>query len=243
MVSIRQGRSRLDHTSEVRASVLYRCLEKRLMKYRAWERKKLNERPIYLRSVFLMFAIAQSLLHLYYDYDKVDISITPSTTEAITPPAGGFSAWFLSKIDIIKPMVFWDMSDLSSSISRNVLLRTVCVSLSAPFIYGIFVRRTAWNWSLSFATLLWDLPASRLSYIPPHYPSLVYRSTIAGLLLNFLWQYSNALFTDYVARQPLKKEIPLSSESKDPTGTLLNGLKSRKEIPKVVLSLFSWAVS
>ena len=180
-----------------------------------------------------MFAIVQSLLHLQYDYDKIALPISPFEVDSIILQTPGIPVWFASRVQILKPMFLWDASNLPKSISQNVVLRTICISLSAPFIYGIFVRRTAWSWSLSFASLVWDLPASRLSYIPPHYPSLVYRSVTAGILLNLLWQSSNVLFTAYVAHEPLKKEQPLSSESKDPTGTLLNGLKSKKEVSTV----------
>ncbi|KAL9125305.1 MAG: hypothetical protein Q9217_005474 [Psora testacea] len=199
---------------------------------KAWERKKLNERSIYLRSVFFMFAISQSLLHLYYDYDLIPLPITPPQADSIAPQARGFPAWFASTVDILKPMFLWDVNNMPISISQNVLLRSLCISLLAPFIYGIFIRRTVWSWSSSFAALLWDVPPSRLSYVPPHYPSLIYKSMTAGVLLNFLWQSSNALFKAYVARPPIKNDQPLSSESKDPIGTLLNGLKSKKETPK-----------
>ena len=203
------------------------------MRNRQWERKKLNERPIYLRSVLLVFAVTQSILHVYYDYDQVPLPLTPALEEPINPQPRGMPAWFTTRGDILRPMFVWDSNNLAKSIPQNIILRTLVISFSAPFIYGIFIRRTAWGWSLTFATLLWDVPASRLSYIPPHYPSLIYRSTTAGFLLIFLWQSSNALFTAYVARQPFKKEQPLSNESKDPSGTLLNGLKSKKEIAKV----------
>ena len=204
-----------------------------LISDRQWERRKLNERPIYLRSVFLMFAMMQSILHLYYDYDRVPLPITPALEEQISPQTRGLPAWFATRADILGPMFLWDSDNLAKSIPQNIVLRTLVISISAPFIYAIFIRRAAWEWSLMFASLLWDVPASRLSYIPPHYPSLVYRSTTAGLLLVFLWQSSNALFTAHVARQPIKKDQPLSNESKDPSATLLNGLKSKKEIAKV----------
>jgi nucleoporin NDC1 len=62
-------------------------------------------------------------------------------------------------------------------------------------------------------------------------------------MMIFLWELSNAVFTLYVAQPPLKKDNPLTSETKDnagsyvtksqdPNGSLLNGLKSKKEVPK-----------
>ena len=232
MVRFRQSRLEVDHRGKVRART-FASGGGKLIEDRPWEPTRLNERAIYLRSVFFMYAIAQSLLHIYYDYDEVPLPITPFKVDSITPQAAGLPAWFASQVGILRPMFLLDVSSVVNSIPQNIILRTICVSLLGPFLYGIFVRRTAWSWSLSLAALLWDVPPSRLSYIPPHYPSLVYRSITGGILLHFLWQSSNALFTAYVARQPIKKEQPLSSESKDPNGTLLNGLKSKKEVPKV----------
>ena len=205
---------------------------------KSWERRKLNERPIYLRSVFIIFAFVQSCLHLYYDYDQVALSTAPPAKpeSAAEEPVGliaGVKAQLLTQLKPLQPLFLYDTNDIYTSISRNVVLRATFLSLLSPFIYAMFIRRTMWSWSLSFAKLVWDVPATPLSYIPPHYPSLIYRSLTSGFFLLFLWEASNALFTDYVSKGPLKKAQPFTAESKDPNGTLLTGLKSRKEIPKV----------
>ena len=205
---------------------------------KSWERRKLNERPIYLRSVYTIYAVVQSFLHLYYDYDQVSLSTeAPAPSEPATEePLGliaGIKAQVFAQARPLQPLFWYDANDIYTSISRNIVLRAACVSILSPFIYAIFIRRRVWSWSLSFAKLVWDVPPTPLSFIPPHYPSLIYRSLSSGFFLLLLWEASNALFTVYVAKTPLKKGQPLTAESKDPNGSLLTGLKSRKEMPKV----------
>lgn len=205
---------------------------------KAWERKRLNERPIYLRSVYVIFAVVQSCLHLYYDYDHIALSTTPPTESEseLEEPLGlvaGIKSQLLAQWKPLQPLFWYDANDIFASISRNVVLRATFLSLLSPFLYAIFFRRVMWSWSLAFAKLVWDVPPTPLSYIPPHYPSLIYRSLTSGFFLLLLWEAANALFTAYVAQPPLKKGRPLTAESKDPNGTLLTGLKSSKEIPKV----------
>ena len=204
----------------------------------AFERGRLNERPIYLRSVFLQFAITQSLLHLYYDIDHLRLPIEASKDTIVATDAQGIQTWLVKRINVLRPIFGWDSNDSIRSIIQNVFLRTAAISLAAPFIYSLFIRRTAWEVSRSIASLLWNLPAQRLSFVPPHYPSLIYRSMTAGVQLLFIWESSNAFFSAYVSRQPIKKGVPLSSLSTDPNGTLLSGLKSKKELPKVGIALF-----
>lgn len=213
-----------------------------LKRGRPWERKKLNERPIYLRSVFFILAIAQSVVHLYFDYDQVALPITKTQNEPVTPHARGMAAWVSERTRILAPMFDWNTDDWASSIQRNMVLRTSVICVFATFVYQLLIRRAAWSWSLTFASIIWDVPESPLSFIPPHYPSLLWRSITAGLLLVFLWESSSALFSAYVAGQPIKREQPLSASSIDQNGTLLNGLKSRKEIPNVRLVTLRWTL-
>ena len=204
-----------------------------LILYRAWERNKLNERAIYFRTFFFLFAIIQATLHQYYDYDEVSPPHSILKEKAAGTDSVGIHTRFLTHIDTLSPMFRWDPQNWAKSLPENIVLRTFATSLVVPFIYQIFVRRKAWAWCLTFASILWDIPETPLSFIPPNYPSLVRYTITAGFQLVFLWQASNALFLAYVSQPPIKRGQPLSSDSVDPTGTLLNGLKSRKEIPKV----------
>lgn len=198
----------------------------------------MNERAVYLHSVFFVFAVLQCFVHIYYDYDSVPLSLArPPRLDATTqePPSllTQLRNRLIRELKPLKPLLHFDSNDLVMSILRNVVLRTVCVSLLSPFLYAIFLRRAAWRWSLALAALVWDLPATRLSYIPPYYPSLIFRSLTAGLLLVTLFEASNAVFTAYMAEGPLKKGQPISVESKDPNGSLSTGFRSRKEVVKV----------
>ncbi|KAL6714877.1 hypothetical protein ACLMJK_007137 [Lecanora helva] len=65
-------------------------------------------------------------------------------------------------------------------------------------------------------------------------------SYILNVLLLTLWEFSNRLFGVYVAQEPLKKGQPLTSESKDPNGTLLIGLQVKRE---VLRSFAFWELS
>jgi nucleoporin NDC1 len=208
-------------------------LESWLMESRAWERKKLNERPIYLRSVFFMLATLQSLLHLYYDYDKVLLPPTQSKTESTTEQPQK-EEHPLARIKALLP-----------NLAQDLGLRAAGVSILGPIIYALFIRRTAWSCSLWLAELLWDVPASQLSYIPPYHISLILRSLSSGVFLLALWEASNALFGAYVAQEPIKKGQPLTSEAKDPNGALLNGLKSKRgtlRVSRLTRPTYRWLI-
>ena len=55
---------------------------------------------------------------------------------------------------------------------------------------------------------------------------------MTGFLLSFTWEACSLLFITYLGREPIKKDKPLSAASKDPNGTLLNGLKAKRDIVK-----------
>jgi nucleoporin NDC1 len=66
---------------------------------------------------------------------------------------------------------------------------------------------------------------------------------MAGTLICLLWSFSNAAFSFWLAKEPIKNGQPLTTESKDPNGSLLNGLKSKKPRISVITVLIpvSWS--
>lgn len=168
-----------------------------------------------------MLAGLQSILHLYYDYDQVVLPTTTNNTESVPEQ------------NLKKQSPVLQVRDDLPSLGRNIFLRAVGMSIFGPVLYALFIRSTAWKCSLYIAELLWDVPNSRLSYIPPYHISLIIRSFTSGSLLLTLWEVSNKVFSVYVAQEPLKKGQPLTSESKDPNGTLLIGLQSKREVAMV----------
>ena len=190
---------------------------------RTWEKKRLNERPIYLRSVFFISALLQAFLHLYYDYDRLFLPITSRKGEK--HPG--------QRAHIVEAPIE-QLKTTAVSLVQRAAVRSTLIGLSGPFIYAIFIRRAAWSWALSLARILWDLPAAaELAYLPPYHISLILRSLVSSFLLIFLWESSNAIFSAFVAQEPLKNGQPLTYESKDPNGSLLNGLQAKKEVIKV----------
>ncbi|MCJ1468383.1 hypothetical protein MMC07_007011 [Pseudocyphellaria aurata] len=193
-----------------------------LVKAGAWETKRLNERPIYLRSVFFILALLQTYLHLYYDYDR---AFLPTIGRSVQSPSTYRAHIILAPLEQLKIA--------APSLIQRVLLRATCVGIISPFIYAMFIRRTAWSWALFLARMLWEMPAAvDPSYLPPYHISLLLRSLGSGFLLIFLWESSNTIFSAFVAQEPLKNGQPLTDESRDANGTLLNGLKARKEVVK-----------
>ena len=168
-----------------------------------------------------MLAILQSGMHLYYNYDSVTLPVMQAKTDANSeqPPKQG------------NPVL--QMKALLPGLGWNIIVRAAGMAVLGPMVYALFIRRAAWNCSLYFAALLWDVPASQLSYIPPYHYSLIFRSFTSSFLLITLWEFSNAIFSAYLTQEPMKREQPLPSISKDPNASLLNGLKAKREITRV----------
>ncbi|KAI9801402.1 MAG: hypothetical protein M1825_003381 [Sarcosagium campestre] len=104
----------------------------------------------------------------------------------------------------------------------------------APVIYTIFLRQMAWDFTLGFAKIFWSIPKSTSlpPSILPFHISVLFRVTAAGFMLSMIWEVSNLCFSVFVAQVPLKATNPLTADSKDPNGTLLAGLKAKKQLPR-----------
>lgn len=127
---------------------------------------------------------------------------------------------------------------MQKSIPRIVVrsaIRSGAVAVAGPIIYMAVLRSFAYSWTLSFAKLFWNFPRSAADppgIIPPLHILLLIRSATSGTLLMVLWQTSNLFFSSLLAQEPLKKGQPLTTETKDPNGSLLNGLNAKKEVVK-----------
>ena len=168
-----------------------------------------------------MLAAVQSGVHLYFDYDKITLPLTKSTDGSKTEPP--------QKKD--HPLI--DLRAYLPRLMQNIGLRSTCMSVFGPIFYALFIRKWAWSCALYFAELFWDVPASQPSYIPPYHISIIIRCLTSGFLLVSLWEFANALFSAYVAQEPLKKAQPLTNGSKDPNESLLNGMKSKRDVTRV----------
>ena len=168
-----------------------------------------------------MLPVLQSGMHIYYSYDSVTLPVPLAKTDAYSEQ--------LPKQE--HPVLH--MKPLLPSLAVQTIICAGGMAVLEPIVYAIILRRLAWNFSLYFAALLWDVPGSRLSYIPPYHYSLIFRSWTCSTLLITLWGFSNFIFSAYLVKPPLKGEQPLTSKSKDPNASLLNGLKAKREIIRV----------
>ncbi|KAL8689812.1 MAG: hypothetical protein Q9218_004597 [Villophora microphyllina] len=190
---------------------------------RSWERAQLNEKPIYLRSLYIGLALLQTALHLYFDYDKVEESVHGAVSDPLTQ----------TNSDVImgpRKKLISKMPDLL----RELAIISAGLSVIGPILYSLTFRGIAWRSSLVCARFFrWDIPHTQeLSYVPPYHWALILRSFFSGLLLLLIWHVSNIAFSVYVAQEPLKQGQPLTQDSKDPNGSLINGLKAKKSVVK-----------
>lgn len=181
------------------------------------ERTKLNERPIFLRFLFLTLAIVQGCRHIWLDYDRVRVSPKRAGT------ATKSSAQYL--IASVTP------------IAAQAGIVVIFSFAAGTFVYFVLGFRQ-WFWGIwfSFMRNLISLgKISRPTGIHPFMPLMGVFLT-QGTLLMVLWQFSNTAYDYYLAKEPLKHGKPITSDSKDPEGSLLNGLKSKKVEVKVSIS-------
>lgn len=189
------------------------------------DRTTLNERPIYLTGYLVFIAVVQAAVHLYYDYDRLDMPSAKTklglaagqALSPIVPPAAQLKAKFV-------PM-------MSSSLKLSVFLTiSTPILYSLPFgIWPYSIRKFAWSFTRSWAKIFWNLPKSgSLPTTKPFHWTMLLRTFTSGFMLLMLWELGNAAFTAYVAQEPLKNDRPITYESRDPNGSLLTGLKGKK---------------
>jgi nucleoporin NDC1 len=192
---------------------------------RMHERFRLNERPLYLRYLFVVLAVAQSGIHLWKDYDKIDVPAMKPKKErddatAATPTRRG------PKPREVLRSLFLGLATKSSSLAA-------AVSIGGLVLYYAGIRNPLWSYYYSFCRYLWSLSkTSTPSGLAPFLP-LCFMFLVEGTLLVVLWEFINKAFDLYIAQEPLKNDQPITNDSKDPNGTLLNGIKSKKDANKV----------
>ncbi|KAI5928217.1 nucleoporin protein Ndc1-Nup [Camillea tinctor] len=180
------------------------------------DRTRLNERALFYTTNLVVLGIVQGVLHIALDYDRMLLgTVKPKSLAAANPPSPDTFSYKLGE---------W---------SPAIILRSAAVSSIVGLVnYGFlyhFIRPTAWAWAMSIFRRFYNLPRSN---IPPSGAPwsivMLSRSVWAGFLLCLLWYFGDIAFRLQLGKAPLKNGQPLTSESKDPNGSLLNGLKSKK---------------
>ncbi|KAF2692180.1 hypothetical protein K458DRAFT_285450 [Lentithecium fluviatile CBS 122367] len=184
-----------------------------------YERIRLNERPLFLRYMFVALAVVQAIIHLWHDYDRIELpALKPNSDReaaAKKEPATRPSQALSQKL---KPM------------GMLALILSIFTSVAGSAFYFLGFRHFLWEHYYNVARRVVSLSRTRTQPVglPPFFP-LVLMFITEGTLLTLIWQFSNKAFDVYISQPPLKKDKPITSESKDPNGSLLNGLKAKKE--------------
>lgn len=198
-----------------------------------WVRPRLNENPIVLRCMFSTLAVAQSVLHFWRDYDRVRIGEDEKEDTSAVSYARGM------------PTPVRELAARAKTIvARSVNLTIIAICIFPPTIYYTILRRFAWRVTYSFASIFYsDLPSNAAPSGVQHLTLLVPQALFSSFMLVLLWEVSNATFDVFTSQPPLRKGQTLTSQvqdangvilhkSKDPNGSLLTGLKSKKEVNK-----------
>lgn len=160
------------------------------------------------------------MAHLYSDYDRIPITVakrTPGAADQRTHQVQSVS----KRIQLELP-----------GFIRDGIIRSAVVTVVCPVIYTFFLRRPGWSFTMYFAKLFWNFPRSAADppgLVPPITPGLSLRCLFSGSLLVVCWQTGNLFFSVFISKDPLKRNQPLTVESNDPNGSLLEGLKAKKE--------------
>lgn len=183
--------------------------------YFSGDRARLNERPLFLTCYLGSCAFAQTFIHYRNDVDRLVLGL--SKKEETTPR------------DPLKVVMQHLPGLFISSVTGSII--SIPVSL---FFYYAILRSFTWGWTLMFLRVFYNLPKTNM--LPPSWPTDIWvlaRCVQAGTLIFFIWNAGNFAFSSFMVKEPLKNGKPLTSESKDPNGSLLNGLKSKKLSVKV----------
>lgn len=190
--------------------------------YFSGDRARLNERPVFLACYMITFALIQTVEHYRHDTDRLDLGAL-ERKPAVEQKNTGIISGSLQAVLEELPMALAECFKLAlMSIPATLIL------------YFFFLRSFAWSWTLTFLRPFYNLP--RTNMLPSSWPSDIYllaRCVLAGVGVGFLWAAGNRAFSIFMVKKPLKNDNPLTSDSKDPNGSLLNGLKSKKLSIKV----------
>ncbi|KAF2150549.1 hypothetical protein K461DRAFT_258999 [Myriangium duriaei CBS 260.36] len=192
---------------------------------RTYERPRLNERAVLLRTVFGILAVAQGFLHVYGDYDSLKISQPSPESTGRRQDASGESN------DRKAPTPLSEFkAEMQSSVIQS-FIKTILVGIWGPILYFSVLRGWAWSVARTVGRAFFTINKSQSPAGLTDVFALFGRYMVSAFMLVFMWQMTNLAFTVYARQSPLKKGQPLTNDSKHPNGSLVSGLKAKKDIP------------
>jgi nucleoporin NDC1 len=186
----------------------------------------LNERPVFFRLYSFLLALGHAGIHLYRGHSLLRMPVAKLPTTS-SPESAAQETHSLESIQV----------RLQRSLAPTVIQSLIVAGgtiLVAPFINGLFLRNLFWQAHLALAKPFWNLSRANAHPIgfPPLGPTYLLRCFFAGFLLVLTWELTSTLFLTYLNQAPSKSGLPLSANSKDPNGTLLTGLKAKRDVVK-----------
>ncbi|KAJ6063994.1 hypothetical protein N7499_012674 [Penicillium canescens] len=185
------------------------------------ERVTMNERPIYLHFYHFTLACVQAAWHLYSDYDRVPLPIADRSSRTDD-----------QRIHPVQQTSKYLQRTWMQILQDGGIRSTFVAGATVP-VYLVFFRQTVWSWFFAFARTYADFPRSAADvrgFFPPDPITTFLRTVYTGALLVILWETTNLSFSVFIGKEPLKRGQPLTTDAKDPNGSLLNGLNAKKEI-------------
>ncbi|EXJ85915.1 hypothetical protein A1O1_06284 [Capronia coronata CBS 617.96] len=185
----------------------------------------LNERPIFFRLYALVTAFAYAGYHLYIGKSAL---VIPVSHLPATAAAEGKSP----NTHQLEPIQIRLQQRLIPALYRTGIAAALSLA-TAIVLNTAWLRQPLWQLHLMLAKPFFNL--SRANAQATGYPPLglfLPRCFVAGSLLVLTWEITSVLFLTYLNQEPTKAGLPLSASSRDPNGTLLNGLKAKRDVVK-----------
>ncbi|CAK7207647.1 hypothetical protein SEUCBS139899_010458 [Sporothrix eucalyptigena] len=191
------------------------------------DRTRLNERALYLVVHVVCVGAVNAVLHLFWDSDRLLLGTARplgGSSNNGSPSAAGSTG----KTSQLYRTLALQLPFLLISACTRAMVSLV----TSVIVYTFFLRPLAWRITLALFRPFFSLPKSSLPpMVKPYFSTWNYlpRCFQAGFMFTLLLVISNAAFSIFLVNEPLKDGKPLTTDSKDPNGSLLNGLKSKKD--------------
>ncbi|KAI1816614.1 nucleoporin protein Ndc1-Nup [Poronia punctata] len=181
-------------------------------------RTRLNEQALFYTVNLVFVGFVQGILHLTLDQNGLLLGSVKPRPEGESDSSNTQDQWHM-KISERLPLLLVRSG-----------MQAITVGIANYVLVYHFIRDSAWSWAMWFFRLRYsDLPKYNLPPgTAPWSVWMLWQSMWASFLLCLLWNFADIVFRAQLAREPLKNGQPLTSESKDPNGSLVNGLRSKK---------------
>ncbi|KAK4202559.1 putative nuclear envelope protein ndc1 [Triangularia verruculosa] len=181
------------------------------------DRARLNEKTVFLTTHCVLVGVWYGAKHLFQDVDRLKYGIAKPQS------ADGND----------------DDKDSNTQLQRlaqqlpEIVVETLTQALTSTTFsmvaYALFLRGFVWRFTMSLFRPVYNLPRTNMTpHTLPFSLPIILRCLWTSVLLTFVWTLGNQAFSLFMVKNPLKNNKPLTSESKDPNGSLLNGLKAKK---------------